>query len=113
MPFLRIIEILKVEPLKVTCLWNNGEIRLSDFTDKIAIIKENERLKPLLDFDIFSQVSINQGNTLCWMNINRVNIHNPSLPFIPLAFDPDRLFIESVIDSFEEENFYIHHEYSS
>ena len=47
MPFLRIIEILKVEPLKVTCLWNNGEIRLSDFTDKIAIIKENERLKPL------------------------------------------------------------------
>jgi hypothetical protein len=53
MIFPRIIEILKVEPFKVTCLWNNGEIRLNDFTDKIEIFNQSDRLKPLLDFDRF------------------------------------------------------------
>lgn len=64
MTFPRIIEILNVEPFKVTCLWNNGEIRMNDFTDRIEIFKKNDRLNPLLDFEIFSQVSVNQGNTL-------------------------------------------------
>ena len=99
MTFPRIIEILNVERFKVTCLWNNGEIRMNDFTDRIEIFKKNDRLNPLLDFEIFSQVSVNQGNTLFWTNINRVNVRNTSLPLIPLAFDPDRLFIESIIIS--------------
>ena len=99
MTFPRIIEILNIEPFKVPCLWNNGEIRINDFADKIDIFKQNERLKPLLNYDKFSQVSVSQGNTLSWININRLNVHNTSLPFIPLAFDPDRLFIESIIIS--------------
>ena len=72
---------------------------MNDFTDRIEIFKKNDRLNPLLDFEIFSQVSVNQGNTLSWTNINRPNVHNTFLPFIPLAFDPDRLFIESEIVS--------------
>lgn len=94
MIFPRIIEILKVEPFKVTCLWNNGDIRLNDFTDKIEIFKQSERLKPLLDFDKFSQVSINQGNTLSWKVIRNNNL-TEKLPLI--SFDPDILFEESII----------------
>jgi hypothetical protein len=99
MMFPRITKISKVEHFKVTCLWNNGDIRLNDFTKRIENFNQIDHLKLLLDFDELLQISINQGNTLSWMNISRVNIRNTSLPFIPLAFESDRLFVESVIVS--------------
>lgn len=94
MSFPRIIEILKVEPFKVTCLWNNGDIRLNVFTDKIELFKQSKRLKSLLNFDEFSQVIVNQGNTLSWENIRYVNTKGC---LTPISFDPDTLFAESVL----------------
>ena len=94
MLFPRIIEILKVEPFKVTCLWNNGDIRLNDFADKIEIFKQSERYKSLLDFEVFSQVSVNEGDTLTWENIR---FRNTVGNLTPISFDPDILFEESII----------------
>lgn len=62
----RIIKILKVEPFKVITLWTNGDVRMNDFADKLPIFQNSERLKLLLDFENFSQVSVNEGDTLSW-----------------------------------------------
>jgi hypothetical protein len=90
----RIIKILKIEPFKVTSLWSNGEVRMNDFADKLPIFYQSERLKPLLDFENFSQISINEGDTLCWEDIKSKTSQGK---FRPIAFDPDMLFESSVI----------------
>lgn len=90
----RIIKILKIEPFKVTSLWSNGEVRMNDFADKLPIFHKSERLKPLLDFEKFSQISINEGDTLCWEDIKSKTSQGK---FIPIAFDPDMLFESSVV----------------
>ena len=90
----RIIKITKVEPYKVTTLWSNGEVRMNDFTNKLTLFQKSERLKVLLDFNEFSQVSINQGDTLSWENIQFQNTRGT---LTPISFDPDVLFEESII----------------
>jgi hypothetical protein len=90
----RIIKIIKVEPYKVTTLWSNGEVRMNDFTKKLALFQQSERLKVLLDFDEFLQVSVNQGDTLSWENIQFKNTRGN---LIPISFDPDVLFEESIV----------------
>jgi hypothetical protein len=90
----RIIKILKIEPFKVTLLWSNGEVRMNDFADKLTIFHKSERLKPLLDFEKFSQMSINEGDTLCWEDIKSKTSQGK---FITVAFDPDMLFESSVV----------------
>lgn len=90
----RIIKIIKVEPYKVTTLWSNGEVRMNDFAKNLILFQQSERLKVLLDFEKFSQVSINQGDTLVWETIQFKNTRGN---LIPIAFDPDVLFEESII----------------
>ena len=90
----RIIKIIKVEPYKITTLWSNGEVRMNDFAKKLALFQQSERLKVLLDSEKFLQVSINQGDTLSWENIQSKNTHGD---LIPISFDPDVLFEESVV----------------
>ncbi|MDZ7898897.1 MAG: DUF2442 domain-containing protein [Arcicella sp.] len=90
----RIIKILKIEPFKVILLWSNGEVRMNDFTDKLPIFHQSERLKPLVDFNNFSQVSINEGDTLYWKDIESKTSQGK---LIPIAFDPDMLFENSVV----------------
>ncbi|PWK27121.1 hypothetical protein LV89_01935 [Arcicella aurantiaca] len=90
----RIIKILKVEPFKITSLWTNGDVRLNDFSSKLDIFRNTERLKPLLDFEKFSQVSINDGDTFSWENIQYVNTKGN---LTSISFDPDTLFTESVL----------------
>ena len=90
----RVIKIIKVEPYKITNLWSNGEVRVNDFNQKLDIFKQNERYKSLLDFEVFSQVSVNEGDTLTWENIR---FRNTVGNLIPISFDPDVLFEESII----------------
>ena len=90
----RIIKIIKVEPYKITTLWSNGEVRMNDFTQKLALFQQSERLKILLNFEEFSQVSVNQGDTLSWGNIKFKNTRGN---LTPISFDPDVLFDESVV----------------
>lgn len=90
----RVIKILKIEPLRITSLWTNGDVRLNDFSSKLDIFNNTERLKPLLDFEQFSQVSINDGDTFSWENIKYVNTKGS---LTSISFDPDTLFTESVL----------------
>lgn len=90
----RIIKIIKVEPYKITTLWSNGEVRMNDFAKKLALFQQSERLKVLLDSEKFLQVSVNQGDTLSWENIQSKNTRGD---LIPISFDPDVLFEESVV----------------
>ena len=90
----RIIKILKIEPFKITSLWSNGEVRMNDFADKLPTFYKSERLKPLFDFENFSQVSINEGDTLHWKSIESKTSQGK---LIPIAFDPDMLFESSVV----------------
>jgi hypothetical protein len=88
----RILKIINIEPFKIETLWTNGDVRLIDFTDKLPIFSENERYKPLLDFETFSKVEVGEGDTLCWQNLQyKTTKGNLS----PLAFDPDVLFAKS------------------
>ncbi len=67
----RIIEIIKIEPFKVTCRWNTGEILVTDF--ELLFTKwntENYKLMfPLFDYDNFKYVTLSLVNTLEWLNI--------------------------------------------
>ena len=90
----RIIKILKIEPFKVIALWTNGDVRMNDFADKLPIFHNSERLKPLLDFDNFSQISVNDGDTLSWEGLHSKNSQGK---LSPISFDPDMLFEESIV----------------
>lgn len=90
----RIIKILKVEPFKVITFWTNGDVRMNDFVDKLPIFQNSERLKPLLDFENFSQVSVNEGDTLSWEGLQSKNSQGK---LIPIFLDPDVLFKESIV----------------
>ena len=57
------MKIIKIEPFKIETLWSNGDIRLVDFTNKISLFSENERYKPLLNFEIFHSVNNPLQNT--------------------------------------------------
>lgn len=88
----RILKIINIEPFKIETLWTNDDVRLIDFADKLASFSENERYKPLLDFEVFSKVEVGEGDTLCWQNIQYKTAKGK---LSPLAFDPDVLFAES------------------
>ena len=88
----RIIKISNIEPFKIETLWTNGEVRLIDFTDKLATFAKNERYKPLTDFEVFSKVEVGEGDTLCWQNLQYKTAKGN---LSPLAFDPDVLYAES------------------
>lgn len=90
----KIIKLLKIETFKITSLWSNGEVRMNDFADRLSIFHKSERLRPLLDFENFSQVSINEGDTLHWKDIQSKTSQGK---LIPIAFDPDTLFESSVV----------------
>ena len=57
---IRISKILNVEPFKITALWNNGEIRINDFTKSFERWKESENahLLGLTAWEVFKGVSV-------------------------------------------------------
>ncbi|MCU0467118.1 MAG: hypothetical protein MUF58_00835 [Arcicella sp.] len=90
----RIVKILNVEPFKITTLWTNGDVRVNDFAEKLELFSNNERLKLLTNFKEFSQVEVNEGDTLSWKNLQS---HNTIGRMLPISFDPDVLFDESMV----------------
>jgi len=67
----RITEIIKIEPFKITCRWNTGEILVTDFETLFAKWKEEDYklMYPLFDYDSFKYVTLSSTNTLQWLNI--------------------------------------------
>lgn len=93
----RITKILKVEPFKVTTIWNNAEVREIDFTSMFERWKKenNTLLFPLMDYEKFKDVSVLDNLTLCWKNIPVIFTFDGKTQTSPLDLDPDTLYKES------------------
>lgn len=64
----RIAKIEKVEPFKVTCTWNTGEVKTTDFEPLFRKwkLEEGHIGFGLTDYNIFKQVTLTETRTLCW-----------------------------------------------
>ncbi|MCY7351833.1 MAG: DUF2442 domain-containing protein [Cytophagaceae bacterium] len=88
----RIVKIIRIDPFWITTLWTNGEVRLNDFSGKLAQFAANARWQKLTDFEEFRQVTVAEGDTLTWPNLQFPNTKGN---LTPVAFDPDVLYAES------------------
>ena len=84
-----IVEIKQVEPLRITCLWNTGEVRVNDFTSYLQ--GKNERLHGLGDATAFQAAQVVDG-TLHWPSILVSGLFKGSMTMQPLALDPEVLY---------------------
>jgi len=89
-----ITRILNVEPFKVTCVWDTGEVQVKDFEDDIARWKSTnyELLLPLSDYENFRHVSVNDTGTLQWENIPVTFTFDGQTHTEPLDLDPIVLY---------------------
>ena len=93
MPVLHtILEIRHVEPFRITCLWNTGEVQTNDFTSYLR--GKNERLHGLADAAAIQQVRVADG-TLQWPQVLVSGLYKGSLTEQPLTLDPEVLYAES------------------
>lgn len=87
----QIIEIRQIEPFRVTCIWNTGEVRTNDFTPHIQ--GKNVRLHGLADPTAFQNIKIVDG-TLQWSDIHVLSSFRGKLIEQPLTLDPEVLYEE-------------------
>lgn len=95
---IRISKILKIEPFKITALWNNGEIRINDFTSNFHTWKNenNQHLLSLSNWEIFKKVSISAApRTLIWENHKQTINWKGKTQNVATDLDPDVLYNES------------------
>ena len=96
---IRISKILKVEPFTITALWNNGEIRMNDFSKTFEQWKtsENTHLLGLTIWEVFKNVSVTSEppRTLEWVNYPITITFNGKIQTTPTDLDPDVLYQES------------------
>jgi hypothetical protein len=98
----RIVEIIKIEPFKITCRWSTGEARVVDFEPLFDEWKlsESSLEKQLLEYDTFRCVSISEQKTLQWVNILITHKYwdesgVASEQSSPLSYDADNLYARS------------------
>lgn len=89
-----ITQLLKVEPFKVTCLWNTGEVRVKEFEEDLKQWQadEYELLLPLVDYDTFRYVSVGGTGTLQWVNVPITFTFDGETRTEPLDLDPIVLY---------------------
>ena len=96
----RISKIISVEPFKITALWNNGEIRINDFSKSFEIWanSENNHLLGLMNWEIFKDVSVTNEppRTMEWKNYPITFTWKGKTQTAPTDLDPDVLYHESV-----------------
>lgn len=92
-----IIKILKVEAFKVLVMWNNGELRVIDFAKNFDKWKKenNKTLFPLMNEDIFKEVTISESGTLQWENVPTLFVWKGQERTEPLELDPVVLYEQS------------------
>jgi DNA-binding XRE family transcriptional regulator len=96
---IRISKILKIEPFKITILWNNGEIRINDFDNNFTKweLEGNEHLMELKDWGLFKNVSVSAApRTLIWENYTQLITWKGISQKVATDLDPDVLYNESV-----------------
>jgi len=59
-----IIQIIKIESFKVTCLWNTGEVRVNNFEEEFKIFNYLAIFYQLKNYQIFKYVSVSEEGTL-------------------------------------------------
>lgn len=95
----RISKIIAVEPFKITALWNNGEIRVNDFSTTFENWKTtgNTHLLALTNWEIFKKVSVSNEapRTLQWTNHPITFTWKGKTQTAPTDLDPDVLYQES------------------
>ena len=90
----RVRTILSVEPYKITCLWNTGEVREVGFQPYIVESKPQSPIARLADKQLFSEVKTD-GRTLYWDNLLTMIDYDGSQHPAPLDFDPDVMYEQS------------------
>ena len=90
----RIKSILSVEPYKVTCLWNTGEIHEVDFQTYLAESKPQSPVARLADKQLFNEVKTD-WRTLYWDNLLTIIDYDGSRHPAPLDFDSDVMYLNS------------------
>ena len=94
----RIRQIISVEPYKVTCLWNTGEVREIDLQPLLtdSTKKPNSPVIRLFNKELFEQVKTD-GRTLYWDNLLTMIDYDGSQRPAPLDFDPDVMYKQSIL----------------
>jgi Protein of unknown function (DUF2442) len=88
-----ISQIIKVEPFKITCLWNTGEVLVSDFEYKFN--SSDNYFQSLSDFGVFRQASVSELGTLQWQNVPVSLFFDGHYTTQPFDLDPEVLYEES------------------
>lgn len=94
----RILKIEKVDGFKITCMFNNGELRLIDFETLFSNwgIEKSDLEYPLLKKSEFSKVQL-RNHTLSWDNIEvKLLDENGVVQNHPYEIDPLTLFEASI-----------------
>nr|WP_299417924.1 hypothetical protein [uncultured Emticicia sp.] len=90
-----ITQIIKVEPFKITSLWNTGEVRVNDFEDEFNEPNKHEAFYQLANYDIFKYVSIGDVDTLQWVNLPITITFAQEKMTLPFDLDPIVLYEKS------------------
>jgi hypothetical protein len=90
-----ITQIIKVEPFKITSLWNTGEVRVNDFEKEFTESGKHEAFYQLADYDIFKYVSIGDVGTLQWVNLPITVSFAKEKMSLPFDLDPIILYEKS------------------
>jgi len=90
-----ITQILKIEPFKITCLWNTGEVRVNDFEEEFSVPNYLDVFYQLTNYKIFKYASVSEEGTLQWVNLPmKMNILGNEIE-TPFDLDPVTLYDKS------------------
>lgn len=90
-----ITQIIKIEPFKITCLWNTGEVRVNDFEEEFKISNYLAIFYKLNNYDIFKYASVSEEGTLHWVNLPfKTNFLGKEIE-VPFDLDPIVLYEKS------------------
>ena len=90
-----ITQIIKVEPFKITSLWNTGEVKVNDFEDDFNESGKHKAFYELTDYNIFKYVSIGDVGTLQWVNLPITITFDQEKMTLPFDIDPIFLYEKS------------------
>ena len=90
-----ITQILKIEPFKITCLWNTGEVKVNDFEEEFLVSNYLEIFYHLKNYQIFKYASVSEEGTLHWVNLPmKMTILGKEVE-VPFDLDPVTLYDKS------------------
>lgn len=95
----KIIRIIKIEPFKLTLLWNTSEIRILNFEPLFAQWEAEGDLSmsALQDWEVFQKVTLSKSHTLCWPNVPISFTFKQEKRSAPLELDALELYRQSTL----------------